>query len=107
MVFTSAITRPANLACALCMKASAVVLQESTGTILHLTIANPIHPVDCDILHHIFSQYGGNILRIVCFEKNGSHQALVEYSDPNGAAVARQVCYNSIYASQLPTRPLL
>lgn len=72
--------------------------EELSGTILHITIANMSHPVDCDVLYHIFSQYGGTILRIVCFEKNGVQQGLIEYSEPNGALVAKSVLnHHNIY----------
>eukprot|EP00906_Rhabdomonas_costata_P027494 RCo039039 len=61
------------------------------GRILHINITNPTHPVSCDILYYVFSQYGGTILRIVVFQKNGVHQALVEFSDANSALVAKTV----------------
>lgn len=61
------------------------------GRILHINITNPTHPVSCDILYYVFSQYGGTIIRIVVFQKNGVHQALVEFSDANSALVAKTV----------------
>eukprot|EP00906_Rhabdomonas_costata_P027491 RCo039036 len=61
------------------------------GRILHINITNPTHPVSPDILYYVFSQYGGTILRIVCFEKNNVQQALIEFSDANAALVAKSV----------------
>uniref|UniRef100_A0A7S4LP40 RRM domain-containing protein n=1 Tax=Eutreptiella gymnastica TaxID=73025 RepID=A0A7S4LP40_9EUGL len=69
-----------------------------TSSVLHITINNLTHPVDCDVLHHIFSQYGGTVLKIVCYEKLGVRYALLEYTEPNAAMVAMTVLQgHSIY----------
>eukprot|EP01012_Entosiphon_sulcatum_P011885 TRINITY_DN1737_c0_g1_i1.p1 TRINITY_DN1737_c0_g1~~TRINITY_DN1737_c0_g1_i1.p1 ORF type:complete len:488 (+),score=59.23 TRINITY_DN1737_c0_g1_i1:57-1466(+) len=61
------------------------------GPVLLVTINQPSHPVDCDTLAHIFSQYGGTVRRLVMFEKNNRPQCLIEFNNPTEALVAKSV----------------
>ena len=42
-----------------------------TSPVLLVTITMCNHPVECDTLYHIFTQYGSTVLRIIIFEKSG------------------------------------
>ena len=39
--------------------------------VLLVTITMCNHPVECDTLYHIFTQYGGTVLWIIIFETSG------------------------------------
>jgi len=59
----SHITKPAN--------AAPMPDISRTSPVLLVTITMCNHPVECDTLYHIFTQYGGTVLRIIIFEKSG------------------------------------
>jgi polypyrimidine tract-binding protein 2 len=47
------------------------------------------YAVTVDVLHTVFSAYG-TVQKIAIFEKNGSTQALIQYSDIPTAAMAKE-----------------
>eukprot|EP01006_Ploeotia_vitrea_P022216 TRINITY_DN54616_c0_g1_i1.p1 TRINITY_DN54616_c0_g1~~TRINITY_DN54616_c0_g1_i1.p1 ORF type:complete len:649 (-),score=19.63 TRINITY_DN54616_c0_g1_i1:106-2052(-) len=57
------------------------VLKEQPNRILLVSIRDTSHPVDCEILHKLFTATGGQVQKIVCFEKSGQNQAFVELQD--------------------------
>lgn len=61
-------------------------MPSQAGTILLLTIMNPVYSITCDVLHQIMSPYG-HVLRIVVFMKNGL-QAMVEFDSEQAAGAA-------------------
>lgn len=77
------ITKPARLS----LHPPAVDL---SSPVLLVTLLVPDHLVDCDTLAHIFSQFGGNVLKIVVFKKSGQTQALVEFASEHEAVVTKQ-----------------
>lgn len=58
-------------------------------TILRVIVDNVLYPVTLEILHQLFSNFG-KILKIITFTKNGTWQALIQYSDPISATDAKE-----------------
>jgi len=58
------------------------------GNVLLCAIDNAAYPMTVDPLHTVFSKYG-NVEKIAIFEKNGTSQALVQYSDIPSANSAK------------------
>ncbi|XP_010463574.1 PREDICTED: polypyrimidine tract-binding protein homolog 1 isoform X3 [Camelina sativa] len=62
---------------------------ESQSNVLLGLIENMQYAVTVDVLHTVFSAYGA-VQKIAIFEKNGSTQALIQYSDIATAAIAKE-----------------
>ncbi|KAL9289907.1 Polypyrimidine tract-binding protein 1 [Arabidopsis thaliana] len=62
---------------------------ESQSNVLLGLIENMQYAVTVDVLHTVFSAYG-TVQKIAIFEKNGSTQALIQYSDIPTAAMAKE-----------------
>ncbi|KAF2548843.1 hypothetical protein F2Q70_00024164 [Brassica cretica] len=62
---------------------------ETQSNVLLALIENMQYAVTVDVLHTVFSAYG-TVQKIAIFEKNGSTQALVQYSDIATAAIAKE-----------------
>ncbi|CAA7038646.1 unnamed protein product [Microthlaspi erraticum] len=62
---------------------------ETQSNVLLALIENMQYAVTVDVLHTVFSAYG-TVQKIAIFEKNGSTQALIQYSDIATAAIAKE-----------------
>ncbi|XP_048636258.1 polypyrimidine tract-binding protein homolog 1 isoform X2 [Brassica napus] len=62
---------------------------ETQSNVLLALIENMQYAVTVDVLHTVFSAYG-SVQKIAIFEKNGSTQALIQYSDIATAAIAKE-----------------
>ncbi|GIX77498.1 polypyrimidine tract-binding protein 1 [Caerostris extrusa] len=73
--------------------------QGGPNTVLRVVVDNQLYPVTLDTLYQIFSKMG-KLLKIVTFTKNGTFQALIQYSGIQAAQAAKlsldgQNIYNS------------
>ncbi|KAL0858233.1 hypothetical protein Bca101_063387 [Brassica carinata] len=62
---------------------------ETQSNVLLALIENMQYAVTVDVLHTVFSAYG-TVQKIAIFEKNGSTQALIQYSDIATATIAKE-----------------
>ncbi|KAJ4886355.1 Polypyrimidine tract-binding protein-like protein 1 [Raphanus sativus] len=62
---------------------------ETQSNVLLALIENMQYAVTVDVLHTVFSAYG-TVQKIAIFEKNGSTQALIQYSDIPTATIAKE-----------------
>ncbi|KAF7476173.1 hypothetical protein GHT09_012778 [Marmota monax] len=57
--------------------------------VLRITVENFFYPVILDVVHQIFSKFGGTVLKIITFTKNNQFQALLQYANSVSAQHAK------------------